>query len=102
MSSIQFSNISEADLFKTPIPAETISYKPVAHKDVIEGIQESLDKYNLHIVNKSYKAARDNNKLIGLFDISSGDSSLGFRFGFKNSYDKSMSLGFAAGNVVWI
>lgn len=102
MSNVQFSNVSEAELFRTPIPAETLTYKPVAHRDVIEGIQERLDKHNLTITNKSYKSARDNSKLIGLFDISSGDSTLGFRFGFKNSYDKTMSLGFAAGNVVWI
>jgi len=98
----QFSNVSENVLFKTPIPAETMSYKPVAHKHIIDGIQERLYKNNLHIVKKQYRSARNNEKLIGIFDIEANNQDLQFRFGFKNSYDKSISLGIVAGTSVII
>lgn len=97
-----FSNTSEVEVLKTPVPAKTDTYSPVAHRDVISEIEEQLDKRNLNIVSKAYKGASGNNRLIGYFDINNGDPDMGFRFGFKNSYDKSMSLGMVAGSQIWI
>ena len=97
-----FGNTTELELLRVPIPEQTDSYSPVAHRDVILEIQEQLDRKNLIVSNKDYRFARDGQKLIGYFDINNGDPDMGFRFGFKNSYDKSMSLGMTAGSSIWI
>lgn len=97
-----FSNTLELSLLATPIPKRTDTYSPVPHRDIILEIQEQMDRRNMSVSNKQYRSARNGQRVIGYFDVNSGDSDMGFRFGFKNSYDKSMSLGMVAGNTIWI
>ena len=94
--------MTEQEIFNVPVPVATKSYAPVAHQSLVSEIREQLDRHNLIVASTTYQAARDGRQLIGFMDINSGDSELGFRLGFRNSYDKSMSAALVAGGVVWI
>lgn len=90
-------------IYNVPVPLKTDSYSPVSHKNIIEATYEQLDKHNLIIKNEFFNTDNSGNKLIGGMDITHPDADyLGMRLAFRNSYDKSMSIAFAAGAVAWI
>ena len=96
-------NTTKDFLFNVAIPARTDSYSPVSHKNIIEATYEQLDKHNLVVNNEFFNIDKEGRKLIGGLDIIHPDvPHLGMRLAFRNSYDKSMSVAFAAGAVVWI
>lgn len=93
----------KSDLYDVPVPVKTNSYSPVPHKELIEHVEEELYKRNLIINNTTLNSAREGKQLIGYADIHpQGYDELGMRLAFRNSYDKSMSVAFVAGAVVWI
>lgn len=85
-----------------PVPIETRTYKPVSHASIIDFVKEYCYKRNLNIINEKYISAADENKVVANYMIESGDPELKLGIAFKNSYDKSMSLGFAGGSAVFI
>ena len=96
-------NTAKEFLLDVPVPARTDSYSPVSHKNIIEATYEQLDKHNLVVNNEFFNIDKEGRKLIGGLDIIHPDAPyLGMRLAFRNSYDKSMSVAFAAGSVVWI
>lgn len=91
-----------SNIINIPPPVATKTYAPVSHKEIHEAIMEETDKHSLTVANTILSPARDNKQLIGFYDIVSGDSELNFRLGFRNSYDKTMSVAFVAGTSVMI
>lgn len=95
--------ITRQNLILKTVPPKTDSYSPVPNKEVFDVIDEELYKRGLLVKNESFITDRNCNKLIGYFDIEHPDSKeIGMRLAFRNSYDKSMSAAFVAGNNVWI
>jgi hypothetical protein len=93
----------ENEIFSTPVPAKTESYSPVSHESVFNAILEEADKRGLQIKNKQYWVNKGGLQVTAKYNIVvPGDDEFGMMFAGRNSYDKSMSLGFAAGNNVWI
>lgn len=88
------------EIIQIPIPEQTDSYSVVSHENIISEIEEMLDKRNLSITNELYRMDSSGNKLTGMLRINQGNSDMEFMIGFKNSYDKSISLGLAAGAQV--
>lgn len=100
---IEEATVVEQELFKAPVPLKTDSYSPVSHANIITAVQEEADKRGLEIRNKHYWSNREGQQVTGKFNIIvPGDEEMGMMAAFRNSYDKSMSLGFAAGGNVWI
>ena len=96
-------NTTKDFLFNVPLPIKTDSYSPVSHKNIIEATYEQLDKHNLVVNNEFFNIDKEGRKLIGGLDIIHPDvPHLGMRLALRNSYDKSMSVAFAAGAVAWI
>jgi len=90
-------------LYATPIPPKTSTYSPVSNRDILAEIEEELDKKNFSIKHEKYNIARKGDQVIGTLGIANDqDPEIGFQLAFRNSYDKSMAVGFAAGNIVWI
>lgn len=90
-------------ILSLPAPPKTSTYSPVSHKNIFDEVQENLYKHNYHIQNTAISGARKGQQMIGYVDCANkNDPEIGFRVAFRNSYDKSMSVGFVAGNVVWI
>ena len=95
--------MDKLDLYNVRIPASTDSYSAVSHQNIIEAVYEHLDKRNLQVVNEKYNVAANGDKVIGYFDMNyMGNSEMGMRLAFRNSYDKSMSVAFVAGTQVFI
>lgn len=95
--------MTNLELYNLPAPIATETYSPVAHKDIIDSIREELDKRNMSIINTRYNHSADGKRLIGFYDIEfNGDTEMGMRFGFRNSYDKSMSVAAVSGMNIWI
>lgn len=82
------------------VPESTDSYVAIPHIDIINATKEMLDKKGLVVVNETYRANADGNKMVGMLRINEQSSDMGVMIAFKNSYDRSMSLGFAAGAQV--
>lgn len=96
-------NATKEFLFNVAIPLATDTYSPVSHANLLNATYEQLDKHNLIVKNEFFNINGDGRKLIGGLDIVHPDAAhLGMRLAFRNSYDKSMSVAFAAGAVAWI
>ena len=91
-------------LREIPIPQETSTYKPVSHYDLATNLAEVsatlLRDYELD--RSQYGLARDGNQLFGVHTYRNGSDSMGLSIGFRNSYDKSMSVGIAIGASVFV
>lgn len=87
-----------------PLPEETDSYIPVSHFHLSQKImslsQEILRDYTL--LGENYAVSRNGNQLFALLNFEREQSEIGLSVAFRNSYDKSMSLGIAVGGQVLI
>lgn len=95
-------NRGELDLI--PLPQKTETYQPVSHyelanklltisRDIMSGFTLNKEKYGI---------ARDGNQLFGLLQFKNCHEDMGLAIGFRNSYDKSMAVGFACGSSVFV
>jgi hypothetical protein len=95
MNNIEF---IENQLIAAPIPKETSTYKPISNKILLNELQEELYKRNMIISSKKYLTNNHFNSMVGRYSIKSNSvDDLEMAIAFKNSYNKTMSLGFAAG-----
>ncbi len=93
------------DLQNVSLPEETRTYKPVSHYDLALNLADIskglLRDYELE--KSQFGLARDGNQMFGLMTYRNGVSdSMGLSIGFRNSYDKSMSVGIAIGASVFV
>ena len=92
------------ELREIPIPQETSTYKPVSHYDLATNLAEVsgtlLRDYELE--RSQYGLAREGAQLFGIHTYRNGSDSMGLSIGFRNSYDKSMSVGIAIGASVFV
>ena len=93
---------SEEKLRSVELPKRTVSYTPVPNDLIFDVLHEKLDEYGLRVKQSDLTMSPNGKRFIGLFDIESYDEELGYRIGFKNSYDGSMSFGLGIGSVVWL
>ena len=87
-------------LLSTTLPQKTSTYSPVPHGEIISHLLEGLDKKGLSVASENYNIAKNGQQVVGCFNIHSGDADMQQRVMFKNSYDKSMAVGFASGGSV--
>ena len=93
------------DLRMIPLPNETRTYKPVSHYDLAVNLGEVsgglLRGYELD--KAQYGLAREGQQMFAVHTYRNGtSSSMGLSIGFRNSYDKSMSVGIAIGATVFV
>ena len=92
------------DLRSIPLPEETDTYTPVGHYDLAMNLakvaQGMLPDYSLN--NSKYGIARDGKQMFGVHSFKNGSDDMGLCIGFRNSYDKSMSVGIAIGAIVFV
>ena len=85
------------------VPMRTDTYQPVSHTALIEYLSKSLDAAGLEVVGAKYSADSTGNKLVGTLEIgNSKHEEFGMQLGFRNSYDRSMSVGLASGGNVFV
>lgn len=92
----------QLDLIK--IPEQTDSYVPVSHYVLSDKIltiaRDILRDYTL--IGDKYAVARQGNQMFALLKFRSDNDEMGLSVAFRNSYDKSMSVGIAIGASVFI
>lgn len=93
---------SEEDLKSVILPSKTVSYTPVPNELIFDILHEQLDKHHLKVKQTDLTMSAGGRRFIGLYDIESEDEELGYRIGFKNSYDGTMAFGMGVGSVVWL
>ena len=108
---------TEMDVRMVPVPETTRSYTPMPHGDLIDTIEVQLKhhmpQYNIH--SKQFGLAREGQQMFGMIslkkeldpeyvevEIVDPDDNLDISIGFRNSYDKSMSVGVVGGAKVFI
>ena len=85
------------------IPAETKSYKPVSHSQLIDITLESIHQAGFQLDKEFYSTAKDGNVANAKYTISNvADKEMQLKIGWQNSYDKSLSLKWALGTRIFI
>ena len=85
-----------------PLPQETSSYKPVSNRYLINSVKESISDQGLILSNLELATSKDGQKLFGCAKIKHENEELAPAICFRNSYDKSMSVGLASGAKVFV
>lgn len=97
-------NLSQ--LLSVPVPAATNTYAPISNEEIHTTIlQEAKDNaFDISQINVKTRNGKNCVVMYNLTDKLSSyhDPEIGIRVGFKNSYDRTMSFGFALGSVVFI
>lgn len=92
----------ELDLI--PLPTATDSYVPVSHYALTDKVltisRDILRDYTL--IGENYAVARQGNQMFALLKFKIDNEEMGLSVAFRNSYDKSMSVGIAIGASVFI
>jgi len=92
------------DLAAVPVPQVTKSYCPITHDNLANMLkdlgQSILSGFELS--QSQFGLSRDGQQLFGIHTFHNGRSDLGLSIGFRNSYDKSLSVGIAVGASVFV
>lgn len=90
-------------LLNAEIPAQTRTYKPITHQQLIDLTLESIHGAGFSLDKELYSSARDGQIANGNFSIRNvADNEMQLQIGWQNSYDKSLSLKFAIGARIFI
>lgn len=96
--------VKRHDLDLIALPEETNSYQPVSHYQLTDRLltisQDILTDYCL--VGEKYALARQGQQMFAMLQFKKDEADLGLCIAFRNSYDRSMSVGMAIGASVFI
>jgi len=102
----RFYKLARDRAMRASVPARTATYSPVSHSEIIEAIGTKTVDNNLKIIGHSTHSNMLGTRVVGFFTVEDmvnpDDSGIKMMFGYRNSYDKSMSVAFVAGGNVWI
>ena len=96
-------NTTKGLLLNTPVPAQTRTYKPVSHGQLIDLTLNGIEKAGFILDKETYSAAVDGQIANGRFSISNvADSEMQLQIGWQNSYNKKLTLKFAIGTRIMV
>lgn len=89
-----------------PTPGETKSYMPLPHYELAVNTmrigEEMLSVRGFKVDKAQFGLDKDGARMFGVVSFANGVQGMGLAVGFRNSYDKSMSAGFAIGGRVFV
>lgn len=95
--------VTKDSLDLIPLPPETDSYKPVSHYGLTEKLltvsRDLLKGFNL--TKEQYGVAKDGKQFFGCLNFAGDHPGMGMALAYRNSYDRSMSIGIAIGAQVF-
>jgi len=95
--------VSLEDLKAIATPPATSTYQPIGHFDLARSIRTiSQDILKMDLVNEKYEIAREGSQLFSALTFKSDHNDIGLSVGFRNSLDKSMSVGICIGSQVYV
>ncbi len=96
--------VTRDDLALIAVPESTESYLPVPHNHLADTLatigRDILQGFTFH--KEQYAVSREGLQMFGVHVFKSSHTELGLSVGFRNSYDKSMSIGIAIGAEVFV
>lgn len=78
-------------------PDATDTHKPIPHHVLVETIAESLSYRKLEITRDEYAVSPDGMRVFGFIEVNIEHNGIRLALVFRNSHDKSFSLGLIAG-----
>tara|TARA_R100000008_G_C3579817_1_gene167698 strand:- start:396 stop:1121 length:726 start_codon:yes stop_codon:yes gene_type:complete len=84
------------------LPEATKSYQPVSNRYLINAVTDSIEGHGLILDTMELACSTDGQKLFGCAKIKHENEELAPAICFRNSYDKSMSVGLASGAKVFV
>lgn len=104
MMHVDGKEVTREQLDLIPMPEESDTYKPVSHYHLANKLltvsQVILRDYAL--VGEHYGLARQGNQMFAYFKFQKDVGDMALSLAFRNSYDRSMSIGLAVGASVFI
>ena len=94
--------ITRAELEFIPVPESTDTFQPIAHRVLVDCLDEALALRCFQIQRSEFAVSPDGMKMFGLLEINAALGDVRFAIGLRNSNDKSMRLGLVAGYKVRI
>lgn len=96
-------NTTKELILNTPVPAQTRTYKPVSHGQLVDLTLDGILKAGFTLDRETYSAAADGQIANGRFSISNvADSEMQLQIGWQNSYNKQLTLKFAIGTRILV
>lgn len=93
--------VSIEELGDVPAPAPTATWFPISHAAVLHGVTETLDAAGFGIERQTLALSQDNAKFFGVLRLRAMVADGVFlAAGIRNSIDKTLPLGFCAGQSV--
>lgn len=90
-------------LIRAELPAQTRTYKPVSHEQLMDVTLEGIYKAGFKLDQEMYLSSNDHQIATGRYTISNvADSEMQLQIGWQNSYNKQVSLKFAIGVHIMI
>jgi len=90
-------------LINTPLPAQTRTYKPVSHEQLIDLALEGIQQAGFELTSERYGAAKEGNIANAWYRIGNvADKEMQLQLMWQNSYDKTKKLDFAIGAMVLV
>ena len=91
-------------LMKIEAPSPTRSYQPVLHHELADMVHnigtEVLHDFSFY--KEEYAIVREGRQMFAVHSYKNSSTEMGLSIGFRNSYDKSLSLGVAIGGSVFV
>lgn len=89
-------------IINAPVSEATHSYAPVENKVIIHTALEEFEKNGYKLIGENYKSEMNMQKFVGNFILQHENPEMNMMFGFKNSYNKTMSAGISLGAQVFV
>lgn len=95
--------VNREELDRVEAPPATGTWYPVKHSLVVDTVNQSLVAAGFQVERMQFTLSRNDARLFATMDLSSHVASgVNLAVGIRNSIDKSLPLGFAAGNRVFV
>lgn len=98
------SRVERAQIEKSATPRPTETWFPIPHARFLDGIQESVERSGLHVIEEAHALSEDQNKYFGLLQLANGKNPEDYSLilGLRNSHDKTFPAGLVVGSGVFV
>jgi hypothetical protein len=95
--------VSLEELRAIPTPEGTATYRPIPHIELVETIQNRLNRYGIQVQRQEYAVQRGGTRLFGVMELAYGmDDERGAALGLRTANDRSAALEIAVGLRVFV
>ena len=92
--------MTKEELFAVAVPQKTASYSPVSHQILHEAVAEKILKRGWTIDNERIDTNQKGTQMFTTLGIGVGHGEQRMSVGYRNSYDKSLSVGLVSGSQI--